>query len=224
MINLNYLTGISIISLGILVFLARNDILEVRIREITSLDSATLIEESKYMLPFVLWNYYRHAINWSKIKSISLFAVSFWYDKTGKKEEKEKKNNRQLGYLRLKYIGLAYALLLFAFIIIIWHCFSRLTIGYQFKPSVIEWISINLNTSFYLLCGIDGLSLPFVLLVVFIMPIVFFSNWNTVNKDEVYYSPIVSLLEWFLITVFIVIDLILFYVFLKVYYRHYLLW
>jgi hypothetical protein len=54
MINLNYLTGISIISLGILVFLAGNDILNVRKREITSLDYVTLIEESKFMLPFVL--------------------------------------------------------------------------------------------------------------------------------------------------------------------------
>ena len=63
MTNLNYLTGISIFFLGILVFLAGNDILDVRTREITSLDYVTLIEESKFMLPFVLSNYYRHAIN-----------------------------------------------------------------------------------------------------------------------------------------------------------------
>jgi hypothetical protein len=63
MINLNYLTGISILFLGILVFLAGNDILDVRTSEITSLDYVTLIEESKFMLPFVLSNYYRHAIN-----------------------------------------------------------------------------------------------------------------------------------------------------------------
>jgi len=77
MINLNYLTGISIISLGLLVFLGGNDLLAIRKRETNSLGYITLLEESKYILPSVLRNYYMHVINWSKIKLISLFTVSF---------------------------------------------------------------------------------------------------------------------------------------------------
>jgi hypothetical protein len=63
MINLNYLTGISIISLGIIVFLAGNDLLDVRKRETYNICYTILIEESKYMLPFALRNYFMHVIN-----------------------------------------------------------------------------------------------------------------------------------------------------------------
>ena len=73
--NLNYLTVISIISLGSLVFLAGNTLLDIKMIDINRLECIGLLEEKNPKLPFLLWNYYKDLINLNKNKFISLYFI-----------------------------------------------------------------------------------------------------------------------------------------------------
>ena len=66
---------------------------------------------------------------------------------------------------------------------------------------------------FYL--GVDGLSIYFVLLTTMIMPIVLLSNWRSIGENVRSYVIIVLLLETLLLAVFLVLDILLFYIFFE---------
>nr|YP_010262633.1 NADH dehydrogenase subunit 4 [Gyalideopsis ozarkensis]UIX51996.1 NADH dehydrogenase subunit 4 [Gyalideopsis ozarkensis] len=63
--------------------------------------------------------------------------------------------------------------------------------------------------------GLDGLSVYFVLLTTMIIPISILSNWSSITHDEKSFFIIILLLETLLITVFLVLDILLFYVFFE---------
>ena len=69
------------------------------------------------------------------------------------------------------------------------------------------------NYDFYL--GIDGLSIYFILLTCIIIPISLLSNWNSVSKNVKSYVIILLLLETFLLLVFLVLDILLYYIFFE---------
>ena len=75
-----------------------------------------------------------------------------------------------------------------------------------------EHYEIN-SFDFYL--GIDGLSIYFVLLTTIIMPIALLSNWNSINENIKSYLIIILLLETLLLGVFLVLDIMLFYIFFE---------
>ena len=66
---------------------------------------------------------------------------------------------------------------------------------------------------FYL--GLDGLSIYFVLLTTIITPIALLSNWNSINENVRSYVIIILLLETLLLAVFLVLDILLFYIFFE---------
>jgi len=66
---------------------------------------------------------------------------------------------------------------------------------------------------FYL--GLDGLSIYFVLLTTIITPIALLSNWNSISENVRSYVIIILLLETLLLTVFLVLDILLFYIFFE---------
>jgi NADH-ubiquinone oxidoreductase chain 4 len=112
----------------------------------------------------------------------------------------------------LKRMGIMLSLVLYFLIIIFWLKYRRSTINYQLITKAGSFDQVwNLDISL----GLDGISLPFVLLVGFIMPIVYLSNWSTIDRWDTYYIIIIILLELFLIIVFLVMDLILFYIFFE---------
>lgn len=75
-----------------------------------------------------------------------------------------------------------------------------------------EYHEIN-SFDFYL--GVDGLSIYFVLLTTIIMPIALLSNWTSITDNIRSYVVIILLLETLLLTVFLVLDILLFYVFFE---------
>lgn len=93
--------------------------------------------------------------------------------------------------------------------VIVFIMFNFSTNQYQF---VQEHHSIN---SFDLYLGIDGLSIYFVLLTTIIMPISLLSNWSSIVEDVKSFLIIILLLETLLIAVFLVLDILLFYVFFE---------
>lgn len=66
---------------------------------------------------------------------------------------------------------------------------------------------------FYL--GVDGISIYFVLLTTIIMPISLLSNWSSISENVKSYVVIILLLETLLLAVFLVLDILLFYIFFE---------
>jgi NADH-ubiquinone oxidoreductase chain 4 len=66
---------------------------------------------------------------------------------------------------------------------------------------------------FYL--GLDGLSIYFVMLTTIITPIALLSNWNSISENVRSYVIIILLLETLLLAVFLVLDILLFYIFFE---------
>ena len=111
--------------------------------------------------------------------------------------------------IRMKRITLITMLINFIISIYIWLEFDSNTSQYQFVYEFIDLSYCHLNI------GIDGISLYFVLLTTFISPIAILSNYNNINNNLKYFLISFLLLETLQIGVFIVLDLILFYIFFE---------
>ena len=83
--------------------------------------------------------------------------------------------------------------------------------GNQFQ-FVVESINIH-EYNFYL--GVDGISIYFVLLTTIIIPIAILSNWKSISENIQWYLIIMLLLETLLLAVFLVLDILLFYIFFE---------
>lgn len=70
-------------------------------------------------------------------------------------------------------------------------------------------------TSFDFYLGVDGLSIYFVLLTTIIIPISLLSNWTSISENIRSYVIIILLLEALLLAVFLVLDILLFYIFFE---------
>nr|YP_010852402.1 NADH dehydrogenase subunit 4 [Lactarius subindigo]WGL35954.1 NADH dehydrogenase subunit 4 [Lactarius subindigo] len=109
----------------------------------------------------------------------------------------------------MKRITLITMLINFLISIYIWLEFDSSTSQYQFVYEFIELSYCHLNI------GIDGISLYFVLLTTFVSPIAVLSNYNNINKNLKYFLISFLLLETLQIGVFVVLDLLLFYIFFE---------
>ena len=111
--------------------------------------------------------------------------------------------------IKMKRITLISMIINFLISIYIWLEFDSNTSQYQFVYEFIDLSYCHLNI------GIDGISLYFVLLTTFISPIAVLSNYNNINNNLKYFLISFLLLETLQIGVFIVLDLILFYIFFE---------
>jgi NADH-ubiquinone oxidoreductase chain 4 len=111
--------------------------------------------------------------------------------------------------IRMKRITLISMIINFLISIYIWLQFDSSTNQYQFVYEFINLSYCHLNI------GIDGISLYFLLLTTFISPIAILSNYNNINNNLKYFLISFLLLETLQIGVFIVLDLILFYIFFE---------
>jgi len=110
---------------------------------------------------------------------------------------------------RIKFIGLASSILNLFISLIIYILFDFSNKQFQF---VQEYHNVNFF-DFYL--GLDGLSIYFVLLTTIIMPISLLSNWSSITENIRSFIIIILLLETLLLTVFLVLDILLFYIFFE---------
>ena len=114
-----------------------------------------------------------------------------------------------LNIKRIKIIGLSTSIVNLLVSLIIFILFDFSNNQFQF---VQEYHEIN-SFDFYL--GLDGLSIYFVILTTIITPIVLLSNWNSIKDNVRSYVIIVLLLETLLLAVFLVLDILLFYIFFE---------
>ena len=119
--------------------------------------------------------------------------------------------NRENGssLTNIKIIALSTSILNFFISLVIFILFDFSTNQFQF---VQEYHEIS-YFDFYL--GVDGLSIYFVLLTTIIIPISLLSNWKSISKDVESYVIIILLLESLLLAVFLVLDILLFYIFFE---------
>ena len=113
------------------------------------------------------------------------------------------------GDSRMKRIALATSMVNFFVSIVLWGEFDSSASQYQFVQE------FN-NLSFcHFHIGVDGISLYFVLLTTFITPICILSNWDSIKLGVKYFLIAFLVLETLLIAVFVVLDLMLFYIFFE---------
>lgn len=111
----------------------------------------------------------------------------------------------------LKITALHFSSLPFLGSLLVWAFFKKSIAQFQLVTQIC-WIPLlNLNVSL----GIDGISLFFLLLTTMLIPICILLSWNSVKKDLKEYLIAFLLLEFFLIGVFCLLDLLLFYIFFE---------
>jgi NADH-ubiquinone oxidoreductase chain 4 len=115
-----------------------------------------------------------------------------------------------LNNIKIKSIALITLIINLIISLIVFILFDFSSKQYQF---IEEHYKINY---FDIYLGIDGLSIYFVLLTTIIMPIALLSNWNSIQyKNVLSFVIIILLLETLLLAVFLVLDILLFYIFFE---------
>ncbi|TIT56968.1 MAG: NADH-quinone oxidoreductase subunit M, partial [Mesorhizobium sp.] len=100
----------------------------------------------------------------------------------------------------------------FTFIIslFIWTGFDNSQAGFQFVEKV-AWLDSGI--SYHM--GVDGISMLFVILTTFLMPLCILASWEAIEKRVKAYMIAFLLLETLMIGVFCALDIVLFYVFFE---------
>ena len=111
----------------------------------------------------------------------------------------------------LKLIALNFSSLPFIGFLFVWAYFKKSFCQFQFVTKI-QWFSaFNFNITL----GVDGISLFFLLLTTLLIPICILLSWDGVKKDLKEYLLAFLVLEFFLILVFGILDLLLFYIFFE---------
>jgi len=114
-----------------------------------------------------------------------------------------------LNIKRIKTIALSTSIVNLFISLIVFIMFDFSSNQFQFVQEYHEIGSFD----FYL--GLDGLSIYFVLLTTIITPIALLSNWTSISQNIRSYVVIILLLETLLLGVFLVLDILLFYIFFE---------
>jgi len=88
---------------------------------------------------------------------------------------------------------------------------------FDFSSKQFQFIEEHYQISYFdIYLGVDGLSIYFVLLTTIIMPVALLANWESIQSQNVLsFVVIILLLESLLLAVFLVLDILLFYIFFE---------
>lgn len=111
----------------------------------------------------------------------------------------------------LKFVGLNFAFINFILSLFLGVQFDNSTAKFQFVDQL-TWIPI-FNVNYFL--GIDGISLFFILLTTFLIPICILVGWDNIQKHLKEYIISLLVLETLLINAFCACDLLIFYIFFE---------
>lgn len=89
--------------------------------------------------------------------------------------------------------------------------FDSSTCKFQF----VEWFEILILFNFNFFIGLDGISIFFVILTTFLIPLCLLVEWSSKNKNVKEYDICFLTINFFLIVVFSVLDLLIFYIFFE---------
>jgi len=111
----------------------------------------------------------------------------------------------------IRLIGLCVSLITFLYSLVLWIQFDPSTANFQFVESL-RWLPYE---NIHLYMGIDGLSLFFVILTTFLIPICISVGWSGMRSFGKEYIIAFLICEFLMIAVFCMLDLLLFYVFFE---------
>ena len=109
-----------------------------------------------------------------------------------------------------RWIALWATLITFVLSLYAWGQFDTSKPGFQLVEQR-DWFS---HVILYKL-GVDGISMPFVLLTAFLMPICILASWASIQSRVKSYMILFLVLETLMIGVFVALDLVLFYLFFE---------
>jgi NADH-quinone oxidoreductase subunit M len=109
-----------------------------------------------------------------------------------------------------RMVALWTTLFTFALSLLLWTGFENSTAAYQFVEKH-DWLGGNINYHM----GIDGISMPFIILTTFLMPLCILASWESITVRVKDYMIAFLILETLMIGVFSSLDLILFYLFFE---------
>ena len=109
-----------------------------------------------------------------------------------------------------RWIALWTTLITFVLSVVAWERFNPAEPGFQLIEQH-DWFS---HVILYKL-GVDGISIPFVLLTTFLMPLCIAASWTSIQTRVKEYMIAFLVLETLMIGVFVALDLVLFYLFFE---------
>ena len=118
--------------------------------------------------------------------------------------------NREGKLNNIRWIALITTLVTFGVSLLAWYRFDTTSSAFQFVEQG-AWISNAIRFKL----GVDGYSMPFILLSTFLMPFCIVASWVSVEKRVAEYMIAFLVLEALMIGVFAALDLVLFYVFFE---------
>lgn len=111
----------------------------------------------------------------------------------------------------LKLVALNASFLSFIGSLLLWGAFNKSTGFFQFVTQFSWFPILNLNFSL----GVDGISLFFLLLTTLLIPLCLLISWNSVGHNLKEFLISFLVLDFLLIGVFCVLDLLFFYIFFE---------
>jgi len=116
---------------------------------------------------------------------------------------------RRPGFPVERWLSLAIAVLTFIISLTLYTDFDAPTAAMQFIERM-PWIS-EFNVEYFL--GVDGFSMPLIILTTFLTPLIVIAGWDVIKKRPAQYFGAFLILEGLMIGVFAALDALLFYVF-----------
>ncbi|MGP1253000.1 MAG: NADH-quinone oxidoreductase subunit M [Kiloniellales bacterium] len=110
-----------------------------------------------------------------------------------------------------RYVALWTSLITFVLSLLVWFGFERGTAEFQFVERV-DWLP-DFNISYHL--GVDGISMPFVLLSTLLTPLCVLASWDAIKTRVKEYMIAFLVLETLMVGMFCALDFVLFYMFFE---------
>ncbi len=110
-----------------------------------------------------------------------------------------------------KIYGIITSLIVLILSVVLWVLFDPTLSTYQFVEKT-AWIE---GSDIFYSFGVDGISIPLVLLSAFIIPICILSGWNSIDKRIKEFVIAFLVMETFIMGTFLALDLLLFYIFFE---------
>jgi NADH-quinone oxidoreductase subunit M len=111
----------------------------------------------------------------------------------------------------LKITALNFSCLSFIGSLLVWGFYQSSIGNFQFVTKLFWLPSLNLN----FVLGVDGISIFFLLLTTLLIPLCILVSWNSINHNLKEFLIAFLILDFFLIGVFCILDLLLFYIFFE---------
>ena len=108
-----------------------------------------------------------------------------------------------------RWLALVFSVSIFALSVPLYTAFDSATSAMQFVERL-PWIT-SFNVEYFL--GVDGISMPLILLTTFLTPLIVIAGWEVIKKQPAQYFAAFLILEGCMIGVFAAVDALLFYVF-----------